>query len=111
MGFQAERRMLWDAQDVYLEMPPLFQADHIDTPLLMYHGGNDNNTGTFPIQSRRLMQALQALDKTAVLYEYPYESHGPRAIESYLDLWKRFLDFFDMYVKNPQPAGNETEDK
>jgi dipeptidyl aminopeptidase/acylaminoacyl peptidase len=111
MGFQAERRMLWDAQDVYLEMSPLFQADHIDTPLLMYHGGNDNNTGTFPIQSRRLMQALQALDKTAVLYEYPYESHGPRAIESYLDLWKHFLDFFDMYVKNSQPAGSEAEDE
>jgi len=111
MGFQAERRMLWDAQDVYLEMSPLFQADHIDTPLLMYHGGDDNNTGTFPIQSRRLMQALQGLDKTAVLYEYPYESHGPRAIESYLDLWKRFLDFFDMYVKNPQPTNGEAENE
>ena len=68
----------------------------------MYHGGNDNNTGTLPMQSRRMMQALQGLDKNAVLYEYPYESHGPRAIESYLDLWKRFLDFMDMYVKNPE---------
>ncbi len=111
MGFQAERRFLWDAQDVYLEMSPLFQADHIDTPLLMYHGGDDNNTGTFPIQSRRLMQALQGLDKTAVLYEYPYESHGPRAIESYLDLWKRFLDFMDEYVKNPQPADDEVAEE
>ncbi len=111
MGFQAERRFLWDAQGVYLEMSPLFQADHIDTPLLMYHGGNDNNTGTFPIQSRRMMQALQGLDKNAVLYEYPYESHGPRAIESYLDLWKRFLDFMDMYVKNPQAANDEAENE
>ncbi len=104
MGFQSERRFIWSAQDVYLEMSPFFQADHIDTPLLMYHGGDDNNTGTFPIQSRRMIQALQGLGKTAVLYEYPHESHGPSAIESYLDLWKRWLDWFDQYVKNPAEA-------
>ncbi|NKB89079.1 MAG: prolyl oligopeptidase family serine peptidase [Acidobacteria bacterium] len=101
MGFQRESRYIWQALGTYLNMSPFFHADHLDTPLLMYHGGDDNNTGTFPIQSRRFMQALQGLDKNAVLYEYPFESHGPRAIESYLDLWKRFIDFFDMYVKNP----------
>jgi dipeptidyl aminopeptidase/acylaminoacyl peptidase len=104
MGFQSESRYLWQARETYLEMSPFFHADHLDTPLLMYHGGDDNNTGTFPIQSRRFIQALQGLDKNAVLYEYPFESHGPRAIESYLDLWKRFIEFFDMYVKNPMPA-------
>jgi dipeptidyl aminopeptidase/acylaminoacyl peptidase len=108
LGFQRESRYLWQARETYLEMSPFFHADHMDTPLLMYHGGSDNNTGTFPIQSRRFMQALQGLDKEAVLYEYPFESHGPRAIESYLDLWKRFVEFFDMHVKNPMP---ETEDE
>lgn len=106
MGFQSERRYIWSAEDTYLEMSPFFRADHIDTPLLMYHGGDDNNTGTYPIQSRRMIQALQGLGKTAVLYEYPYESHGPSAIESYLDLWKRWLDWFDHYVKH---AAGSTE--
>lgn len=108
MGFQSERRFLWSGQDVYVEMSPFFQADHIDTPLLMYHGADDNNTGTFPIQSERMMQALTGLGKTAVLVVYPYESHGPRAIESYLDLWNRWLDWFDRYVKQAEPAQEDS---
>jgi len=101
MTFQRERRFLWEAQDVYLEMSPFFQADHIDTPLLMYHGAEDNNTGTFLIQSERLIQALTGLEKNAVLYIYPFESHGPRCMETYMDMWARWLEFFDTYVKNP----------
>jgi dipeptidyl aminopeptidase/acylaminoacyl peptidase len=100
MSFQRERRFIWEAHDVYIEMSPFFQADHIDTPLLMYHGAQDNNTGTFLIQSERLIQALTGLGKTAVLYIYPFESHGPRCLETYLDLWTRWLEWFDTYVKN-----------
>jgi len=101
MTFQSERRIIWEAQDVYLEMSPFFQADHIDTPLLMYHGAEDNNTGTFLIQSERLIQALTGLGKNAVLYIYPFESHGPRCKETYMDMWTRWLEFFNAYVKNP----------
>lgn len=99
MTFQRERRLIWEAEDIYLEMSPFFQADHLDTPLLMYHGAEDNNTGTFLIQSERFIQALTGLGKNAVLYIYPFESHGPRCIETYMDLWARWLGFFDMYVK------------
>ncbi len=102
MAFQSERRFIWDAQDVYLEMSPFFQADHIDTPLLMYHGAEDNNTGTFLIQSERMIQALTGLGKTAVLYIYPFESHGPRCIETYLDMWARWLNWFDTYVRQEE---------
>ncbi len=99
-GFQAERRSIWEAPNTYIEMSPFFKADQIETPLLLYHGGDDNNTGTFPVQSRRLISALTILGKTAVLYEYPYESHTPRAIENKLDMWARFIDWFDRYVKD-----------
>ncbi len=101
MTFQSERRFIWEAQDVYIEMSPFFQADHIDTPLLMYHGAEDDNTGTFLIQSERLIQALTGLGKNAVLYIYPFESHGPRCKETYMDMWARWLEFFNTYVKNP----------
>ncbi|MEZ4416571.1 MAG: prolyl oligopeptidase family serine peptidase [Gemmatimonadota bacterium] len=104
MGFQAEPRDIWEAPHVYLEMSPFFKADQIDTPLLMYHGGDDNNTGTFPIQSERFMQALQGLGKTAELYIYPFESHTPRAIENELDRWARWVAFFDRYVKGAHAA-------
>jgi dipeptidyl aminopeptidase/acylaminoacyl peptidase len=98
-GFQSERRDIWEAPHIYIEMSPFFVADQIDTPLLMYHGMDDNNTGTWPIQSDRMIHALTALGKTAVLYRYPYESHAPRAVEQQLDLWARWLEWFDKYVK------------
>lgn len=101
MTFQRENRFIWDAQDIYIEMSPFFEADHINTPMLMYHGAADNNSGTFLIQSERLMQALTGLGKNAVLYIYPYESHGPRCIETYMDLWARWVEWFDKYVKQP----------
>ncbi|MAG68754.1 MAG: hypothetical protein CL471_00410 [Acidobacteria bacterium] len=99
MAFQGERRFIWDAPTTYLEISPYFYADQIHSPLLMYHGEQDNNSGTFLIQSERMMQALTGLGKTAALYVYPFESHGPRAKENYLDLWARWLDWFDTYVK------------
>ncbi len=104
IGFQNERRFLWEHPHLYMEMSPFFNADHIDTPLLMYHGMEDNVTGTFPIQSERMMQALTGLGKTAVLYMYPFESHGPSAKETYLDLWARWLAWFDRYVKGYDEA-------
>jgi dipeptidyl aminopeptidase/acylaminoacyl peptidase len=107
MTFQGERRSFWEAPETYVEMSPFFYADHINTPLLMYHGASDNNAGTFLIQSERMMQALTGLGKTAVLYIYPFESHAPRARENFLDLWARWLDWFDTYVKNA-PAARPT---
>ncbi len=99
MGFQAEPRDIWEAPHVYMEMSPFFKADQINTPLLLYHGADDNNSGTYPIQSRRMIQALTGLGKTAALFEYPFESHTPRAIENNLDMWARWIDWFDRYVK------------
>jgi dipeptidyl aminopeptidase/acylaminoacyl peptidase len=98
-GFQAERRMLWEAPHTYTAMSPFFYAHQIETPLLMYHGADDNNTGTWPMQSERLIHALTNLGKDAVLYMYPFESHTPRALENNLDMWARWLEWFDHYVK------------
>ena len=104
MGFQAEPRDIWEAPHIYMEMSPFFKADQINTPLLLYHGADDNNSGTYPIQSQRMIQALTGLGKTAVLYEYPFESHTPRAIENNLDMWARWIEWFDRYVKGEGEA-------
>lgn len=109
-GFQSERRTLWEAPHVYMEMSPFFRADRINAPILMYHGADDNNTGTWPMQSERFMWALSSLGKTAELYLYPYESHTPRAIENKLDLWARWITFFDRYVKGDGGGATATLD-
>jgi dipeptidyl aminopeptidase/acylaminoacyl peptidase len=88
-GFQAEDRNLWAAKDVYLAMSPFIYAEEIKDPLLLIHGEMDNNTGTFPIQSERMYQALKGLGGTVRLVMLPNESHGYRARESILHmLWE-----------------------
>lgn len=99
-GFQAESRDLWTAPQTYMEMSPFFAVDQINAPILMYHGADDNNSGTWPMQSERFMDALMSKGKTAALYMYPFESHTPRAIENNLDMWARWIDWFDRYVKD-----------
>jgi dienelactone hydrolase len=99
-GFQGERRTVWEAPQTYMEMSPFFRAYQIDTPLLMYHGADDNNTGTFPVQSRRMMHALTNLGKPAVLFFYPYESHGIRSMENVQDQWARWIEWLDRYVRD-----------
>jgi dipeptidyl aminopeptidase/acylaminoacyl peptidase len=85
-GFQTERRSFWEATAVYDEMSPFRYADRLTTPILLIHGQQDSNSGTFPIQSERLFQALQGLGGTARLVVLPHESHGYTARESVLHM-------------------------
>ena len=85
-GFQSEDRSLWEAPEVYFAMSPFMHADGIDEPLLLVHGEEDSNSGTYPLQSRRLFEALKGLGGTARLVMLPLEGHGYRARESILHL-------------------------
>jgi dipeptidyl aminopeptidase/acylaminoacyl peptidase len=102
MTFQAERRSLWEARETYLEMSPLLWANRVNGALLMYHGMEDANVGTNPINAEHLFIALHGLGKPAALYMYPYEGHGPIAKETTLDMWARWVAWLDTYVKNPK---------
>src|SRR5262245_64046955 len=42
-GFQHEKRSFWQATDFYTRMSPFFYADQINEPLLLMHGGADDN--------------------------------------------------------------------
>ena len=98
-GFQSERRDFWDGQKTYLDMSPFFEADKLSGALLMYHSIEDQNVGTAPISSERMLHALEGLGKTASLYMYPYEDHGPATKETLLDQWARWTAWLDVYVK------------
>ena len=83
-GFQREERTFWQAPELYFRMSPFMQADHIDEPLLLIHGMQDENSGTYPMQSERLYAALKGLGKTSRLVLLPYEGHSYLARESVL---------------------------
>ncbi|MDO6426361.1 prolyl oligopeptidase family serine peptidase [Thalassotalea sp. 1_MG-2023] len=89
-GFQGEERNFWEGQNVYATMSPFFHAEKINEPMLMIHGKEDPNSGTFPMQSERMYNALKGLGKDARLVMLPYEGHGYRARESILHvLWEQ----------------------
>ena len=99
-GFQTERRSYWEAIDLYTKMSPFTYANKINEPILLIHGEADNNSGTFPIQSERLFQAIKGNGGTARLVMLPHESHGYRARESVLHVLAEMFDWADRYVKN-----------
>ena len=99
-GFQTERRTYWEAPDLYATVSPFTYADRIRKPLLLIHGMADNNSGTFPIQSERLFEAIRGNGGTARLVMLPHEAHGYRARESVLDTLAEMIDWADRWTKN-----------
>jgi dipeptidyl aminopeptidase/acylaminoacyl peptidase len=100
-GFQGERRPLWKAKDVYLKMSPFLVADQMKKPILLIHGMEDNNTGTFTMQSERYFEALKGQGAHARLVLLPEESHGYASIESIEHTLYEIFTWFDRYLKNP----------
>ena len=98
-GFQSERRSLFEARDVYIQVSPTFFADQINEPVLVIHGNDDSNPGTLTFQSEVFFEAVRGSGGTARLVLLPFEDHGYRARESVEHvLWEQ-LQWFDKYVK------------
>ncbi len=111
-GFQNEDRTYWQDPQLYYDMSPFNYADKITTPLLLVHGEMDDNTGTFPIQSERLYNAIKGHGGTVRYIVLPYEAHGYRGKENLLHLLYEQNAWLDKYVKNaPPPAASGVQQK
>ncbi len=108
-GFQREERTIWDDPELYQTMSPFFSAHQIKTPLLLIHGTDDNNSGTFPMQSERLYQAVKGNGGVVRLVMLPLESHGYRARESVLHMLWETVEWLDEFVKNADVESAEEE--
>ncbi|HEU4413343.1 MAG TPA: prolyl oligopeptidase family serine peptidase [Candidatus Angelobacter sp.] len=104
-GFQSERRTLWEAPEMYIKVSPFMFADKIKHPILLIHGMADDNSGTFPIQSERMYQAIKGNGGIVRYVQLPYEAHGYIARESTEHTLWEMVTWFDKWVKNAQPAG------
>ena len=112
-GFQREERTYWEDPDLYNYMSPFMHADKVNEPLLMIHGEADNNSGTFPIQSRRFYNAIKGHGGTARLVMLPDESHGYRAKESIMHMLYEMDTWLEKHVKNAEtkPEGAKINSK
>jgi dipeptidyl aminopeptidase/acylaminoacyl peptidase len=103
-GFQGERRTYWEAPEVYSKLSPFTSANKIKKPILLIHGEADDNSGTFPIQSERLFQAIKGNGGTVRYVTLPSEAHGYAASESIEHTLWEMMTWFDKHVKNAKPA-------
>jgi dipeptidyl aminopeptidase/acylaminoacyl peptidase len=102
-GFQAEERTYWEAQETYTGMSPFTFANRVKEPILLIHGQDDDNSGTFPIQSERMYAALKGHGATVRLVWLPAEAHGYRARESVGHTLREMIDWMDRWVKTAGP--------
>ena len=99
-GFQREERTYWEAPELYNYMSPFMHADKVNEPILLIHGEEDNNSGTFPIQSVRFYNAIKGHGGTSKLVMLPKESHGYRAKESIFHTLYEMDSWLEKFVKN-----------
>jgi len=105
-GFQTERRSFWEAPEVYDRVSPFRYAGQISAPLLLIHGVQDANSGTYPIQSQRLFDAIRGNGGTARLVLLPYESHAYLARESVLHMLAEQFSWLERWLRTA-PAGGD----
>lgn len=97
-GFQHEKRSFWKATEMYSRISPFFYADQISEPLLIVHGGADENPGTHTTQARRFFHALVGMGAHARYVELPYEGHHYRARENVLQSSAEMIDWLDRTI-------------
>ncbi len=110
-GFQTERRSFWEVPRIYDEVSPFRYADQIRSPILIIHGSDDSNSGTFPVQSERLYQAIQGTGGTARLVMLPFESHIYVARESVLHVLAEQFNWLERWMggEGPQASNGQPD--
>ncbi|MHC9538649.1 MAG: prolyl oligopeptidase family serine peptidase [Vulcanimicrobiota bacterium] len=92
----------WEAPELYLKSSPFYHAAKINTPVLILHGDDDDNT--FLSNSQELYTTLKKMGKTVEFVHYPREGHGFYEPNHLLDAFYRTKEWFDRFVKKERAA-------
>lgn len=88
----------WNNKELYVEQSALFNADKINTPLLLLHGSDDTNV---PIgESMQLYTALKLLGKECELIEIENENHYIKNYSKHIKWQKTIMAWWDKHLKN-----------
>lgn len=87
----------WDNEEEYRKRSPLTYIKNIETPLLLLHGEEDNNT--FITNSQELYNGLRLLGKICRFVRYPREGHGFTEPNHRLDEMSRCISWLNKYLK------------
>ncbi|WP_394388226.1 alpha/beta hydrolase family protein [Shewanella woodyi] len=97
-GVASKGSFPWNNRDLYVEHSPLYNADKINTPLLLLHGNADTNV---PVgESHYMYSALKMLDKPVELIEFNGQDHHINGRQARFDWWDATLAWFDLHLKD-----------
>ena len=89
---------IWEYPLRYMENSPIFDADKIQTPVLILSNDKD---GAVPwYQGIEFYSAMRRLNKPAWLLNYNEEPHWPVKLQNRIDFQVRMQQFFDYYLKD-----------
>jgi dipeptidyl aminopeptidase/acylaminoacyl peptidase len=93
----------WSRKDIFVDKSPIYSADKIQTPLLILHGGSDNNVP--PNESDQMFTALKLLGKDAVYAKFDDETHNINTkYKNLVEHRQMMLEWFDKYLKEQPEA-------
>lgn len=87
----------WNRKEIYVDRSPLYNADKINTPLLLLHGESDTNVP--PGESFRMFTALKILGRETELITFPGEDHRILTYNKRILFNKTILAWFDRWLK------------
>ncbi|MCL1067535.1 S9 family peptidase [Shewanella olleyana] len=97
-GVASKGSFPWNNRDLYVEHSPLYNADKINTPMLLLHGNADTNV---PVgESHYMYTALKMLDKPVELIEFNGQDHHINGRQARFDWWDATLAWFDLHLKD-----------
>ncbi len=107
LEWELELGLPWENPDLYERLSPIARVHHVKTPTLVMCGEKDWNV---PLsQSENLYQSLRRLGVPTELVIYPGESHGIRRPSFQEDRYRRWLDWYDRFLGEPQDDGGGSE--
>lgn len=89
--------------DMYTRESAVFNAQNMNTPLLLYHGTADEIVQWE--HSFGLYSILRFLKKPVIFLSYRGEGHGLRQKANRIDIQTRLKEFFDYYLKGEKAPG------
>jgi acetyl esterase/lipase len=93
----------WEAPELYAERSPSRYVTQINTPVLILHGEEDNNT--FISNSKEMYQALKALGRTTRFVRFPREGHGFREPNHRIEEFRMIAAWLDEHALGRGPTG------
>jgi dienelactone hydrolase len=94
---------LWETKEKYIHHSAVYQANKIQSPLLLMNNIGD---GSVPLnQGTALFLALKKMEKDVWLLNYRSEEHVLMQVPNQVDFTIKLTEFFDYYLKN-KPAPN-----